>query len=267
MSQVVESERRVRDAAAAAYTGFSAALADYRERQGRRGESPAFRQAAERASFISGMVSRREAECLFELAAAVPAGCDIVEIGSYLGRSTAFLAQGATPDGRVHAVDPFVNGFLQRQHGERYNTFDQFERNMRMLHLDAVVTPHAMDSVRAAKEYDGRPIGLLFVDGDHSEGAVVADVVAWSAHLSKGGFVAFDDIKWTGVEAALRRLVQDRVIRPLAGKVGKVGVCGPADAWPSRVRVLARPNAYDDEPSRLNVKSFVHRQVLGEDRA
>jgi predicted O-methyltransferase YrrM len=254
-------EWRIRDATAAAYTGLSAALLDYRERRSLRGESPAFREAAERASFIGGMMSRRQAECLFELAGAVTEGQDIVEIGSYLGRSTAYLGQGITSECHVHAVDPFTNGFIQRQNGERYDTFTQFKRNMHLVGLDSVVNPHVMESTEAAHHYDGKPIGLLFVDGDHSEEAVVADVVAWTKYLAPGGLVAFDDIEWVGVAAGLRRLVRDGVINPLAGRVGKVGLCGPALAWPDRVRSLAQPCKLEETTSRFDLRQLARRTL------
>jgi predicted O-methyltransferase YrrM len=253
---------RIRDGTASAYTGLSAALADYRERRYLRGESPTFRRAAERASFISGMMSRRETECLFELAGAVPAGRDIVEIGSYLGRSTAYLGLGLAFECHVHAVDPFENGFLQLKHGQRYDTFDQFRRNMHMVGLDETVVPHAGDSTKVAHHYDGKPIGLLFIDGDHSEDGVVADAVAWKPHLASGCLVAFDDIEWTGVSAGLRRLVQEGVVSPLAGRVGKVGLCGPAAAWPDRVKQLAQPCKLEHDPSHLSIKSHVRNRFL-----
>jgi predicted O-methyltransferase YrrM len=232
---------RAEDLLGAGYRGLSAARVSYRERRRRRSEAPAFSAAFARASFIGGWLAREEAELLYELAAAVPEGRDIVEVGSYLGRSTAFLAQGAGAGRTVHAVDPHTSGSLQLRAGPGLDTFPQFQRNMAAIDVADRVEPHVTVSAQAAAEYGGRPVGLLFVDGNHSERAVVEDGQAWAPHLADGCFVAFDDFAWSGVRAGLARLVADGVVPALAGRVGKIGICGPAAAWPARVRAIAMP--------------------------
>jgi len=231
------------DAVGAAYRGLSAARVNYRERRRRRGESARFSAAYARASFIGGWLARDEAELLFEIAAAVPDGQDIVEIGSYLGRSTAFLAMGAGPGRTVHGVDPHTSGCLQLGSGEGIDTSKQFRRNMAQVGVEDKVEAHVMVSVEGAHSYQGRPVGLLFVDGNHSEKAVYEDGKEWSVHLAPGCVVAFDDISWHGVEEGVKRLVADGVLPPITSRVGKIGLCGPSARWPARVREIVRPVA------------------------
>ena len=229
------------DALGALYRGVSAARENFYERRRLRGESARFSAAYARASFIGGWLSRSEAELLFELAAAVPAGQDIVEIGSYLGRSTAFLALGAGPDRTIHAVDPHTSGRLQLIKGEPLDTSGQFLRNMAEIGVAERVEAHVARSVETARAYSGRPVGLLFVDGNHSEEAVFADGLEWSAHFAPQCAVALDDIAWVGVEKGVERLVARGTLQPVGGRVGKIGVCGPSSRWPARVRAIARP--------------------------
>ncbi len=229
------------DALGALYRGMSAARQNFLERRRLRGESPQFSAAFARASFIGGWLSRAEAELLFELAAAVPPGQDIVEIGSYLGRSTAFLALGAGPGRTVHAVDPHTSGRLQLVKGEPIDTSGQFRRNMADIGASDHVETHVARSVEVAQSYGGRPVGLLFIDGNHSEEAVFADGREWSVHLAPQCLVAFDDIAWTGVDKGVARLVAQGTLPRIDGRVGKIGVCGPPSRWPPRVRAIARP--------------------------
>jgi hypothetical protein len=57
-----------------------------------------------------------------------------------------------------------------------------------------------------------RPVGLLFIDGDHSYDAVRRDLELWRPKLVANGFVAFHD---TNVDAypGVKRLVKESVFR------------------------------------------------------
>jgi len=50
------------------------------------------------------------------------------------------------------------------------------------------------DSRSAAARWDGRPIRLLFIDGDHSYDAVKSDLESWLPFVVPGGYVVFDDV-------------------------------------------------------------------------
>jgi len=49
------------------------------------------------------------------------------------------------------------------------------------------------ESARAAAAWDGGEIAFLFIDADHSEAAVRADVQGWRGHIGPGGVLAFHD--------------------------------------------------------------------------
>ncbi len=214
------------DAFGAARKGLTFARTNYVERRQFRGESPEFKSAWTTAAFIGGWLRRDEAELLFELAASVASGQDIVEVGSYLGRSTAFIGLGAAPGRTVHAVDPM--------------TSEQFLSNMEKVGIADKLERHTATSVDAAASYQGKPIGLLFVDAIHTERAVLEDGQIWSAHLAPGCTVAFDDVNRPNVMKAVRRLVADGVMPEFVGHVGKVGVCGDRDRLSTRVGAILR---------------------------
>ncbi len=151
-------------------------------------------------------------------------------MGSYLGRSAAFLALGASPRCTVHTVD---------NHDHGTTTAKLFSMHMEELGVADGVDPQWVPSVEGAHSYKGRPVGLLFVDAEHTETAVVEDGQVWSMHLAPGGFVAFDDIKRPEVVRGVKRLASDGVLPDILGRVGKIGLCGPVARWPERVRAIA----------------------------
>lgn len=135
----------------------------------------------------------------------------VVEIGSYLGRSTVFFAlilrQLGIP-GQVVAVDPHT-GDRQQLEGlsaDRLPSFELFQQHCRAAGVEDLVNPRVATSVVAAARWAG-PIDVLFVDGWHSYDAVISDGEAWLPHLSPDGVVVFDDyIAYAEVGQAVRDL-------------------------------------------------------------
>ncbi len=161
-------------------------------------------------SEVKGLITPDIGRVLHDLAAEVPANRAIVEIGSFKGMSTAHLAQGAK-DGhgaKVFAVDPWdLPGNVYGKHGYSAPIVrEEFERQLRAVRLWSKVTPIQDFSAGAAAEWHGPPIGLLFIDGDHDEKSVRADVEAWSPHLADEHVLAFDDID-TPRNPGVRRVV------------------------------------------------------------
>lgn len=171
----------------------------------------------ERLAALAGLVTTDVGETLAELAADVPADQAIVEIGSFKGKSTCYLAAGAK-DGhgaRVYAVDPWdLAGNITGRFGfAEPSTREAFEAQIRSVRLASRITAIQGFSVDVARTWAGPPVGLLFIDGDHSAQAVAADIAAWTPHLADAAVLVLDDLdtpKNPGV-----RQVYDR----LAGRV------------------------------------------------
>jgi predicted O-methyltransferase YrrM len=128
---------------------------------------------------------------------------DIVEIGSYLGRSTICLALGAQAgrSPRVLAIDP-----LGATDGQR----ERLEGNLERAGVRNAVEIVEATSHAARHRVPDRTVGLLFVDGSHTYDDVVQDVVDWTPALVPGAVAAFNDVYWSDVSRALR----DTIARP-----------------------------------------------------
>jgi glycosyltransferase involved in cell wall biosynthesis len=167
------------------------------------------------------------------------AGGDIVEIGSFRGKSAVALATGAIPSRcQVYCVDPHVE--FTGVYGGKFGPQDRgaFYQVMLQTGLFEKVALINLPSREAARAWR-RPIGLLFVDGDHSFRGVKGDFDAWDPHVCLGGIIAFDDatdpavgpanlidqILASGRYAALETVGKVRFLR----KVSSAGVFRSAD--------------------------------------
>jgi hypothetical protein len=147
---------------------------------------------------IDGYLSRLEAISLFSVAHKLPRNSNIVEIGSWKGKSTYCLSKGLR-QGTVYAIDPFnAEGDPDSEASYEKNQgiiplLDQFQNNMKRLDVfDKIVTLQGYSSDFIGKIPD---ISLLFIDGDHSINACKFDYENFSPNIICGGYLLFHDYR------------------------------------------------------------------------
>lgn len=169
---------------------------------------------------------------LRRLASLVPADQAVVEIGTFRGASAEVLGHGAKEGGGAHVwtVDPHdlpgyrtTTGFSRRKIRRRLNFTDPEHRiaATRRLQdaglLGSRVTVINAFSTDAAEQWSGPKVGMLYLDGDHRQGAVRLDFSAWERHLASHAIVAFDDYDprtFPGVVATVWKLVDKSILTP-----------------------------------------------------
>jgi cephalosporin hydroxylase len=131
-----------------------------------------------------------------------PDGGTMVEVGSWMGQSIAFLAVEATNSGKgIHIVS--VDSFL----GDLYNTYreqenhqwETFKNNLLPVWKDLTVIKSLSD---VASRYF-KDINYVFIDADHSYDAVCKDIDAWWVTVISGGRFAGHDYKHPPVRQAV----------------------------------------------------------------
>jgi predicted O-methyltransferase YrrM len=143
---------------------------------------------------------------LFQLASDLPAGAQVIEVGSWMGASTCFIAGGLKGAGtKIFAVDNFQGLSTCGEDAAWYNrhfqqlgsnsTLDIFRANFSALGFAERAEPVVSDSLAAAKTLAAKrgTIDFIFIDGDHSYDACKADILAWSPFMKRGGVIAFHD--------------------------------------------------------------------------
>lgn len=171
-----------------------------------------------RASSLNGWMS--ELELVWLAITAHIKGGDIVEVGSFLGRSTAALADNA-PDSTVYAVDNWTGSMQDNSAG--WWALVMLDREPDWLYtkfLDnkaANVVPTRMDSFTAAEYFKtmGRRFSMIFLDDDHEENWLKREIQAWAPLLADGGVLCGHDYctGW-GVIPAVDALLPKRSIVP-----------------------------------------------------
>lgn len=149
---------------------------------------------------LTGLVSEDEGMELFGLAELVRRPSVIVEIGSYTGKSTCFLADAAGPDADVYAIDLWDLRLPTEKKGKRNKhkyAVDFNSVNARATFMQRVATYGNVIPVQAPSHAIARvwmqPIGLLFIDGAHDTKSVTADYKGFAPHIVPGGYLAMHD--------------------------------------------------------------------------
>jgi predicted O-methyltransferase YrrM len=129
----------------------------------------------------------------------------LLEIGSYCGQSAIYLGAAARACGTVLFSVDHHRGSEEQQPGQEYfdprllgpdgriDTLPAFRRALAATGLESVVIPVVGDSATIAAHW-GTRLGLVFVDGGHSEEAAQADYAGWSPFLRAGGLLVIHDV-------------------------------------------------------------------------
>lgn len=148
---------------------------------------------------ISGWLSRDEAEVLYSIA--MRCESDIVEVGSYKGRSSVCLGLAARLNPNlpfVYAIDPFTGSKEHRAIDPNINTWDEFTANIEANNLDTIIRPMKMTSQEAFPKFQGT-LGLVYIDGSHQYEDVKFDFLSWKQLVPSGGWICLHDFNWDDI--------------------------------------------------------------------
>lgn len=171
-----------------------------------------------RSAEVPGAIFEGEHELLWELATR-PGEGDVLEIGTFMGKSTCILAGACIERGDgsvVVTVDPFdmagtedQRAYHERLFPKSQGTFYEFVGAARRLGFYDHVIPLATFSANALRR-GGWSFRLAFLDARHDYDAIEEDVGLSLPYLRVGGVLLFHDAAggfWPGVE----RFVDERM--------------------------------------------------------
>ncbi len=152
---------------------------------------------------IEGLIHPREGLLLYTLARRSAHLGNVVEIGAYLGRSTWYLVQGLKA--RAIAVQGHLHRPARRPEAAR--------RVLRHARVDTALTdwvdPRVGFSHDVAQSFTDAPVGMVWIDGDHSYRTTKEDFEDWFPRLELGGWYAMHDTvnSWLGPTKLARELL------------------------------------------------------------
>jgi len=147
-----------------------------------------------------------EGRALYAAARDVPVDGPLLEVGSYLGKSTLYLAAAARERKGVVVTVDHHRGSEEHQPGWEYHdpslvdpavglvdTLPRFRRTIAEARAEDVVIAVVARSEVLAPLWSTPP-ALLFLDGSHTEESARRDQDAWVAKLAVGGTLAIHDV-------------------------------------------------------------------------
>lgn len=170
---------------------------------------------------VPGMITTKVGQLLYSLCYMQELKGDVVEIGSWQGRSASFLARAVSnsKNGQFYAIDHF-KGNVGKEHfyvidkDDLSDLKEGFLSNIRRIGLEKDVNLLDMLNEDAIKQLEHSQIRFLFIDGDHTKSGVEKDIELFFPKLMKGSIVVFDDFsnRFPGLIEAVDKVIGERKI-------------------------------------------------------
>lgn len=153
-----------------------------------------------------GFMPADEGAALYAAAVEAAKVGPLLELGTYCGRSTILLAAVARDAGTVVATLDHHRGSEEQQPGWEYHdptlvdpevgvmdTLPTFRRTLFRAGLEEHVVALVGRSRTVAALWN-TPVGMVFIDGGHTDEHANGDYEGWAPHVAKGGLLVIHDV-------------------------------------------------------------------------
>lgn len=161
-------------------------------------------QALTAMTTLEGWCSQYKAALLIDLVL-MTAPEVIVEIGVWGGKSLIPMAYALRENGKgkIYGIDPWSsNESIKGMDGVNKDWWGSVNHQKILDGLIQKVNQYGLqDQVQLIRStsLDAAPIeqiGILHIDGNHSEDCSYLDVIKWVPYVKRGGLILFDDVYW-----------------------------------------------------------------------
>jgi len=158
------------------------------------------------AESARGFMPPPEGLALYETAMAYAPQGPVAEIGTYCGKSTIYLAAAVREAGQFVVTVDHHHGSEENQAGWEYHdpglvdpatgrldTLPHFRSTLGATGLEE----HVIAIVGRSADVAGlwrTPLGMLFIDGGHTDAAATTDYEGWAPWVAVGGALAIHDV-------------------------------------------------------------------------
>ena len=148
-------------------------------------------------------------------------GAVFVEVGTWMGRSAAYMATKIQESGkkiRFFAVDNFEGSPGEDVHAQAIATLREqgtdlegaCRKNLQDCGLDKYVRIVRDESWIAAEGFADGSVDFCMIDASHEYRFVKRDIEAWLPKIKPGGVIAGDDLDEPGVKQAVKEVLGDK---------------------------------------------------------
>jgi predicted O-methyltransferase YrrM len=138
-----------------------------------------------------------------------PSGSKFIEIGSWKGRSSAYMAVEIANSNKsidFYCVDTWEGSSEHMPGGFAYEPhldllYETFITNMKP--VENYYKPIKMKSIDASKLFDDNFFDFVFIDACHEYDCVKEDIEFWLPKVKSGGIMAGHDYHMSGVKMAI----------------------------------------------------------------
>ena len=155
---------------------------------------------------FKAFLSDEEALRLYDLAKEASRMGPCLEIGSYCGKSAAYIGMGCKENSGILFSIDHHRGSEEQQPGQKYfdsdlldhksgliYTFPIFRKVITDLRLEDTVVPLVAKSEMVSRSWK-TPLSMVFIDGGHTFTAAIMDYNGWVPHIITGGYLVIHDI-------------------------------------------------------------------------
>ena len=158
------------------------------------------------AEAAPGFMPPNEGLALYDAAVAAKPDAPLLEVGTWMGKSTLYLAAAARKRGTKVVTVDHHRGSEEHQEGWEYHdptlvdpavglidTLPHYRRTVATAGVEDVVVAVVARSETLASLWS-TPLAFLFLDGSHTDESAQRDLACWSPHLAPGGTLAIHDV-------------------------------------------------------------------------
>jgi predicted O-methyltransferase YrrM/GR25 family glycosyltransferase involved in LPS biosynthesis len=130
-----------------------------------------------------------------------PSGSKFVEIGSWKGKSSAFMAveiANSNKNIEFYCVDTWEGSVEHQDRDDLKSLYDTFNQNM--MPLKDYHIPLKIISLEAVEKFEDKSLDFVFIDASHEYEDVKKDIISWLPKVKEGGIIAGHDYYLNGTD-------------------------------------------------------------------
>jgi len=143
-----------------------------------------------------------------------PKDAILIELGTWLGMSTCYLAQKIKESGKTltfYACDLFTlpEGKVWSERCSQKNFYSIFLDNLKQQDVSAYVKPIIKDAIEFSQSFKDNSVYFLFLDDTHTEEHVYKELTAWLPKIRNDGIISGHELCLPHIKAVVKRFTKE----------------------------------------------------------